>query len=301
MNFLLHCVLARQRHSDRVALNISNSVLFWVVTKFAVCFGYSTKILSFCDLCWTCVCHTSQRSISVLQALVFFAESLMLTFIQKNPFSCAPVCSVFSSEGRALPFFKVPPNPEQKKQGGFCCTPLWKKKNPKTQTWHALSHGSHGDQQKSSQQAHVTKGGVSKFIPPAMGQWYPDSAISINYLMVNTSCISGLQLLSAHPGLWGCSSPSPHVTPQFSPPSLELGLETLGFVHPKSHALERMTFSWRWDNPSDLHLNVLNRLHITFSLGRMIISGHQLGATGSCCICPAASRSISLLLWPICV
>lgn len=36
MNFFLHCVLARQGHSDRVALNISNTGLFWVVTKFSL-------------------------------------------------------------------------------------------------------------------------------------------------------------------------------------------------------------------------------------------------------------------------
>lgn len=102
MNSLLNCVLDRQGHSDRVALNISNTVLFWIVTKFTVCFDYSTKILSFYDLCWTSVPNTSQRSVSALQALFSFAESLMLTLHPEKSLFLYPTMLYCFLRGQSL-------------------------------------------------------------------------------------------------------------------------------------------------------------------------------------------------------
>ena len=107
MDFLLHCVVAGQGHSYRAALNFSNSVMSRVLTKFAVCFGYYTKNLSFCNHCWTCVPYISQ-----------WAQHFKLCPPSLGPScsSCAPETSIFLHptmlrcfpEGRVSLFFKVP-------------------------------------------------------------------------------------------------------------------------------------------------------------------------------------------------
>lgn len=124
MNSFLHCVLAIQGHSDRVSMNISDSGLFWVVTKFSLFLVTPPKfflsVISVKPLIPPLLRGLSQ-CYRLSSSLLSPSCSLC---IQKNPFSCTPLCSLVSSEDRALLFFKVSSNPEQKKQGGYCYNPL---------------------------------------------------------------------------------------------------------------------------------------------------------------------------------
>lgn len=88
MNFLLHCVMARQGHSVRAVLNVSNSAMFWVVTKFTVYFCCDTKDLPVISV--EPVLPTLLHGLTVLQALLFLSGSLMLTLCCRNVLFPAP-------------------------------------------------------------------------------------------------------------------------------------------------------------------------------------------------------------------
>lgn len=88
MNFLLQCVMARQGHSVRAVLNVSNSAMFWVVRKFTVHFCCDTRNLSVISV--EPVLPTLLNGLTVLQALLSLAGSLMLTLCSRNVLFHAP-------------------------------------------------------------------------------------------------------------------------------------------------------------------------------------------------------------------
>lgn len=158
---------------------------------------------------------------------------------------------------------------------------------------------------KNNRSPHSKLTWLTKKVISLFHHLWPDSAINPNY---NPSLIP---VAFQEPNSYLCTPVFEEAPAQLCTCRLSLGapspsilgsrLETLGFVLPESGGLRRTICSWRWDNPSDLHSDGLDSLHITLSLSRMAILDQQVGAIGSCSICTPTWRSGSLWLWPICI
>lgn len=117
MNFLLHCVLARQGHSDRVALGCEKIQFVLIIPA-----KFSFSLISVEP-----VFPTLLRGLSQCSRLSYFLLGPSCSpCIQKNPFSCTPLCSV-SSEYRALLFSKFLSTQSKRSKEATIVLPLGKK------------------------------------------------------------------------------------------------------------------------------------------------------------------------------